>query len=413
MAHSRSSPLGRNSPCPFVLQLLFRDSGIFLEGNFWPCFQGMANIPQPSSSSPGHQPIDPTQVFDENKCRNVLVRYCAHIPRNYRYSDGIRLVFLVLRDHMGDEHLGLAAGVLYEMIEVDCHHSDDPGAAFQRWRHDHMNRHADLELPHVPHLTTVTSTIIPTATLTSWRKEHPHRYQTRLSDYSPTFERSSLFSSGIRTRKSWVIEYTMYVSSRNGGTRPFRQITAREFHEMQWNSNTNNPGRLVGEKSIDLGEFLRKRDIDEPGDDKCATTSRFSLSSRLFRGGSKMERVMNKLRAAKKSPLHQSGQTWSPSRPDCDATVSFYGVLEQRSNHRVSDWDIPNANFARKFGLYTDSGPLPPFIRELPVAEDKAMDLATGLAMRELVYSWEFQGPFTPQLWFDSGLDYRWKRASC
>lgn len=50
-------------------------------------------------------------------------------------------VFLVLRDHMGDEHLGLAAGVLYEMIEVDCQHSDDPGAAFQRWRHDHMNRH--------------------------------------------------------------------------------------------------------------------------------------------------------------------------------------------------------------------------------------------------------------------------------
>lgn len=205
----------------------------------------------------------------------------------------------------------------------------------------------------------------------------------------------------------------MYVSSRNGGTRPFRQITAREFHEMQWNSSTNNPGRLVGEKSIDLGEFLRKGDINEPADDKCATTSRFSLSSRLFRGRSKMERVMNKLRAAKKSTVHQSGQASPPSRLDYDAAVSFYGVLEQRSNHRVSDWDIPNANFARKFGLYTDSGPLPPFIRELPVAEDKAMDLATGLAMRELVYSREFQGPFTPQLWFDSGLDYRWKRASC
>ncbi|KAJ4324772.1 hypothetical protein N0V84_003754 [Fusarium piperis] len=373
----------------------------------------MANTSQPPSLSPGCQPVDLTQVFDENKCRNVLVRYCAHIPRNYRYSDGIRLVFLVLRDHMGDEHLGLAAGVLYEMIEVDCQHSDDPGAAFQRWRHDHMNRHADLELPHVPHLTTVTSTIIPTAALTRWRKEHPHRYQTRLSDYSPTLGRSSLFSSGIRTRKSWVIEYTMYVSSRDGGTRPFRQITAREFHEMQWNSNTNSPGRLVGEKSIDLGEFLRKRDIDESANEKHATTRRFSLGSRLFRGRSKMERIMNKLHVAKKSTQHPSGQAWPPRRLDCDAAASFYGMLEQRSNHRVSDWDIPNANFARKFGLYTDSGPLPPFIRELPVAEDKAMDLANGLAMRELVCSWEFQGPFTPQLWFDSGLDYRWKRASC
>lgn len=26
------------------------------------------------------------------ECRNVLVRYCAHIPRNYQYRDGIRLV---------------------------------------------------------------------------------------------------------------------------------------------------------------------------------------------------------------------------------------------------------------------------------------------------------------------------------
>ena len=47
----------------------------------------------------------------------------------------------MLRDHLGDELLGLAGGVLYKLIEVDCHYSDDPGAAFQRWRHDHLNRH--------------------------------------------------------------------------------------------------------------------------------------------------------------------------------------------------------------------------------------------------------------------------------
>ena len=50
-------------------------------------------------------------------------------------------VFLVLRDHLGDEYLGRAGGVLYELIEVDCQYSDDAGAAYQRWRHDHMNRH--------------------------------------------------------------------------------------------------------------------------------------------------------------------------------------------------------------------------------------------------------------------------------
>lgn len=50
-------------------------------------------------------------------------------------------VFLVLRDHLGDENLDLAGGVLYELIEIDCEHTDDPGAAFQRWKHDHMRRY--------------------------------------------------------------------------------------------------------------------------------------------------------------------------------------------------------------------------------------------------------------------------------
>lgn len=50
-------------------------------------------------------------------------------------------VFLVLREHLGDENLDLAGGVLYELIEIDCNYSDDPGAEFQRWKHDHLNRH--------------------------------------------------------------------------------------------------------------------------------------------------------------------------------------------------------------------------------------------------------------------------------
>lgn len=75
----------------------------------------------------------------------MLVRYCGHIPRNYQYKDGVQQVFLILREHFGDEKLDLAGGVLYEMIEVDCEHSHDPGAAFQRWRHDHMARHVGLQ----------------------------------------------------------------------------------------------------------------------------------------------------------------------------------------------------------------------------------------------------------------------------
>ncbi len=116
--------------------------------------------------------------FDEDKCRNVLVRYAGHICKNYNYQDGVpevrrwqsgmlpqavilfpaafyflvskprfqflipcHQVFLILREHMGDKTLDLAGGVLYELIEIDCTYSHEPGACFQRWRHDHMRRY--------------------------------------------------------------------------------------------------------------------------------------------------------------------------------------------------------------------------------------------------------------------------------
>ncbi|KAJ9418369.1 hypothetical protein QL093DRAFT_1473332 [Fusarium oxysporum] len=185
------------------------------------------------------------------------------------------------------------------MIEVDCHHSDDPGAAFQRWRHDHLNRHTDLELPHVPHLTTVTSNIIPTTALIQWRKSHPQRYRTRLSDYSPIIARSSLYPSGIGIRKNWIIEHTMYVSSRDGGTRAFHQLKAREFHEMQWNENMIHKGRLVGEKSIDLDE-LPKRIITEKSQVQIERTHyRRSLSSKII-SSEKLTHIIHMFRATDK-----------------------------------------------------------------------------------------------------------------
>ncbi|KAF4982537.1 hypothetical protein FZEAL_1847 [Fusarium zealandicum] len=315
----------------------------------------MKNAPQPSTARKEDELVDSAQVFDENKCRNVLVRYCAHIPRNYQYRDGIRLVrqpgaqnttsidvtqvFLVLRDHLGDEYLGLAGGVLYEMIEVDCQHSDDPGAAFQRWRYDHMSRHADLELPHIPHLTTVTSTITPTATLIRWRKDHPQRYRTRLSDHSPPSARSSLHTNCLRTRKDWMIEYTMYVSSLTGGTRPFRQINPQEFHEMQWKTHDSHTGRLVGEKSIDLGQLQRERDPDK-----------------LSKGHKKITQAMHGLSFSGKPAVSPSSPEWLTTQPDANTTVSLRDMLNQRSNIQFNDWQIPNANFARKFVVLNIGG---------------------------------------------------------
>ncbi|KAK2475323.1 hypothetical protein H9L39_12916 [Fusarium oxysporum f. sp. albedinis] len=334
---------------------------------------GMDDTTQFSASLARDRSVNITDIFDEEKCRNVLVRYCAHIPRNYQYRDGIRLVFLVLRDHLGDEFLGYAGGVLYEMIEVDCHHSDDPGAAFQRWRHDHLNRHTDLELPHVPHLTTVTSNIIPTTALIQWRKSHPQRYRTRLSDYSPIIARSSLYPSGIGIRKNWIIEHTMYVSSRDGGTRAFRQLKAREFHEMQWNENMIHKGRLVGEKSIDLDE-LPKRIITEKSQVQIERTHyRRSLSSKII-SSEKLTHIIHMFRATDKGNGKKENQKPALVQDD-HSIVLTHDAFRQQFDAHVRECEIPNANFARKFGLFTRDRPLPPFIRELPVAEDKAMDM--------------------------------------
>ncbi|KXJ86716.1 hypothetical protein Micbo1qcDRAFT_208840 [Microdochium bolleyi] len=146
---------------------------------------------EPDKSAPQSSPLC-RPGYNEHKCRNVLVRYCAHIPRNYQYKDGIQRIFLVLREHIGDENMDLAGGVLYELIEIDCEHTDDAGAAYQRWRYDHMWRHSDFELPHVPHMTTITPSIVPTSKLEKWRAAHPESDRFNVSQVIPKQEEVSV-----------------------------------------------------------------------------------------------------------------------------------------------------------------------------------------------------------------------------
>ncbi|KPM34553.1 hypothetical protein AK830_g12015 [Neonectria ditissima] len=372
-----------------------------------------AFLRSPAAKLPGFN--DPNGVFDEQsscpQCRltwdSVQLSSLQNAATSLSDTAPTFPAITMLRDHLGDECLGHAGGVLYEMIEVDCQHSDDPGAAFQRWRHDHMNRHADLELPHVPHLTTVTSAITPTANLIRWRKDHSQRYETRLSDHSPTSQQSFLQTSGIWTRKEWMIEYTMYVSSRVGGTRPFRRINAKAFHELQWDSSLKQTGRLVGEKSLDLNDLSWNSESEKIAEETHLVEQSPQFGPRGSRCRSEISGFLRSFCSPKKPATSPIKMSCLAGRQGFIMTASLRDVLESRPSPRVNEWEIPNANFARKFGLYTDSGPLPTSIKELPVAEDKAMDMAAGPGLRELVYSWRFQGPFTPQLWFDSGVDPR------
>ncbi|KAI3578089.1 hypothetical protein IWW34DRAFT_806670 [Fusarium oxysporum f. sp. albedinis] len=165
----------------------------------------------------------------------------------------------------------------------------------------------------------------------------------------------------------------MYVSSRDGGTRAFRQLKAREFHEMQWNENMIHKGRLVGEKSIDLDE-LPKRIITEKSQVQIERTHyRRSLSSKII-SSEKLTHIIHMFRATDKGNGKKENQKPALVQDD-HSIVLTHDAFRQQFDAHVRECEIPNANFARKFGLFTRDRPLPPFIRELPVAEDKAMDM--------------------------------------
>ncbi|KAF5573069.1 hypothetical protein FPANT_12609 [Fusarium pseudoanthophilum] len=189
----------------------------------------------------------------------------------------------------------------------------------------------------------------------------------------------------------------MYVSSRDGGTRAFRQIKAREFHEMQWNENTIHKGRLVGEKSIDLGELPKRRATEKHQAQTERSHHRRSLSSKII-SSEKMTQIIHMFRVTDKGSGKNENQKPALVQ-DNHSIIMAHDAFKQQFDAQVRDCEIPNANFARKFGLFTSDRSLPPFIRELPVAEDKAMDVVAASPTKEVLNSLRFHGPFTPQLW--------------
>ncbi|KAH8677515.1 hypothetical protein BX600DRAFT_430860 [Xylariales sp. PMI_506] len=354
------------------------------------------------------------------ECRNVLVRYCGHIPRNYQYKDGVQQIFLVLRDHLGDETLDLAGGVLYELIEIDCEHTDDSGAAFQRWRRDHMTRYKDLELPHVPHMTTITSSIIPTQRLIRWRSAHPERYPFVLSDFSSKTTRLSDEPSCIRNRKAWLIENTFYVSSRRGGTAPLNTPKPKEVHEKQWGLQSQNRSKSTNEKTDtpSLSTSLASpTSPDAPFTKNPADLVRYRDDSTRHRSSILDTLARRALNSEYNVEDHQQRRhSWLRGRSFPDGGSSFKDDTGKNGARLIPLPDgrkVPNASFARKHHLVDQEEALPPHlsISQMPIAESKATDTIVEAATSGLLgqgSAWRFQGPFTPQLGYDGGLDYRW-----
>lgn len=262
-------------------------------------------------------------------------------------------------------------------------------------------------------MTTITPSITPTPTLTRWRSEHSERYPFVLSDSSPSPERSSFDPSCIRNRKAWLIDHTLYVSSHSEGTRPLQSPTPKEFHEIQWGSEYGSKGRLVEQREIPLTSSDRPSELSPPGTED--TTSHSDSSKKhhhSFSGDTALKKLVRKLSWVKneaegdqrrRSWLHGASSIFKDKQPD----ANFF------STPLPDGCKIPNAIFARKHQLVEVGDSLSPelHISQMPIAEYKATNTiveAASSGWLDKPSQWSFRGPFTPQLGFDSGLDYQW-----
>jgi hypothetical protein len=192
----------------------------------------------------------------------------------------------------------------------------------------------------------------------------------------------------------------MYVSSREGGTRAFRSPNPKEFHEMQWNWSYGRGGVLVEEKEVPVASASVKREVDKPTSADPHTTRRRRLSQLS-------KKAVNPGKRRNSEAVRRS---WFSNIFGLDTVLSFKEFLESRPIPLPEGCQVPNAIFARKFGLVAAGQLLPPSLplKSMPTAESIATERAEALARASPGSSWEFKGPFTPQLGFDGGLDYRW-----
>ena len=152
---------------------------------------GSISVPSPLSHRGAHRDgfsieskysiILDAEKADEcvSECRDVLVRHCSRIPRNYSFKDGIHQVYWILREYLGDENMDLAIAQLYELIELPSDWTDDEGAAFQSWKHDYMLRNvSQLILIRLRRLAQEAIERLRESARTTTRKYHSCSYQT-------------------------------------------------------------------------------------------------------------------------------------------------------------------------------------------------------------------------------------------
>jgi hypothetical protein len=164
----------------------------------------------------------------------------------------------------------------------------------------------DLELPHVPHMTTITTSVVATEKLARWRAKHPERYKFVLSDSTPLPDRLSSEHSCIRNRKAWFIDNTFYVSSRSEGTLPLHNPNPQEFHEMQWRMEYSSTGRLVDEREVTVLSPGRGSESTPPGTSETKSSSSLKKNFRAsLSRSSLLHKIVDTISNQKKEPEHE------------------------------------------------------------------------------------------------------------
>ncbi|KAF6840512.1 hypothetical protein CPLU01_01198 [Colletotrichum plurivorum] len=236
-------------------------------------------------------------------------------------------------------------------------------------------------------MTTITTSIRPTLNLVQWRQKHSSRYPIRLSDYWPSVRTGPAEPSCIRSRKVWMIDHTMYASTREGGTCVFRSPKPKELHEMQWDIGTGQVGKFVREEEVVLSTTLSQRaDLSNYEDTFNHDNSQYKLT-RAIRSTISLrplkKAAMMLYRVDGKSP-EKRRRSWFANMLGLDTVLSFREPVIPELVPLPDGCASPHAIFARKFSLVADGLPLPSSLSYdlMPTAEIKArrllVEAATG-----------------------------------
>ncbi|KAB8294125.1 hypothetical protein EYC80_009573 [Monilinia laxa] len=394
--------------------------------------------------------------WGEDKCRNYLIRLCSDVPRNFPYTDGLRILHPRLQARFGDENVDLALGVLEELIEVEELPPFAP-SVFQRWKHEHLRRKASsckrscspslsnssagrLHKPPCPpynHHTSASRAHQSTYSIQGRGRARKKLVEPQISPSCIPYCESC--NSKIAHQPSWKIEHSVFVSV--GGKPPTLAYcpTPAELHKGMWDPEY---GRGGARARPDTAQSSLPETAIEPTEPH-ATSSKYSTPTRSFMNNAKRElshRVMSALSETREDPTNVP----SEARMELIDVENYGGILndrvsakskaaqtvgDQNKTRKVSaiknvalppGREIPNANFARKNELIPGGQPTPDYllglrqptfddvVDKLYESKDNKSARCPELNPLRFYLSKYHSVPASPSDFFDGGLDYKW-----